>query len=142
METWLRDHLIRTGHITETGVTRAAKIRGCPMRCGSFVLVGLDDAHQCALEARADPIPVSALGEALALVEGRRTWSLHREAGRWVLDPRDDHHIAGYPAGTRLREDVLREHRCGIGVPTGALAAASTHPDTRPPLPAGAEPGF
>lgn len=138
--TWLRDHLIRTGRMTETGLSRRARIRPCPT-CPLLILTGLD-AEMCATEAACDPSPLSPLGEALALVEGRRTWALHSEAGRWVLDPRDSDQIASEPAGSRLRQDVLRAHRCESGAPTNQLIAPTTFPETSPPLPPNSPPPF
>lgn len=138
--TWLRDHLIRAGHMTEKGLTRRAKIRHCA-RCGLALLTGLD-AEMCALEAACDPSPLSPLGEALALVEGRRTWALHSEGGRWVLDRRDEDEIASEPAASHLRQDVLRQHRCESGAPTGQLTAPTTFPETTPPQPPNSPPPF
>lgn len=138
--TWLRDHLIRKGVITERGVSRRARPRIC-LRCGLVALVGLDD-ERCALEVHADPVPLSTLGEALALIEGRRTLALHHEAARFVLDVREADHIADRPAGATAREDVLRQHRCGTGPPAGPLAAASSFAETTPPLPPNSPPPF
>lgn len=137
--TWLRDHLIRAGHVTETGLTRRAKIRHCA-RCGHAVLAGLDN-YTGALEVAADPIPLSALGEAMALVAGHRTFALHQEAGSWVLDRRDDEHIAHHPAGTRTHEDVVPSHVCGAAW-TVPLAAPTRFPETKPPAPIGSTPPF
>lgn len=135
--TWLRDYLIRAGHMTEKGLTRRAQIRHCA-RCGLALLTGLD-AEMCALEAVCDPSPLSPLGEALALVEGRRTWALHSEGGRWVLNPREEDQIIAEPATSRPRQDVLRQHRCGTPPP---LTAPSTFPETKPPTPTGSVPPF
>lgn len=108
---WLVDHLIRTGHMTETGATRRARLRSCPRGCGAWVVFGLDGIV-AAREARVDPTPLSALGEALALLEGRYTEALYREGGGYALDPRQPIQIKSRPAGATPREDVLREHRC------------------------------
>lgn len=137
--TWLRDHLIRTGHMTETGISRRARIRRC-RRCAFVILTGLDN-DTCAIEANVDPTPLGPLGEALALVDSRGTWSLHREGSRWVLDPRDPFHIAAHPAGSRAREDVLGEHRCGTEL-APVLTTRSQFPETKPPAPVGATPSF
>lgn len=139
---WLLDHLVQSGHVTESGLTRKARVRSCPGRCGQQLLSGLDDPATCALEVRVDPVPLSPLGEALAVVEGRYTVALHREAGRLVLDPRSPYDIAARPAGTGDREDVMRQHRCGDPPPTGALAAPSTHPEAGPQTPVDDEPPF
>jgi len=138
-ERWLLDHLIRTGHLTETGLSRRARIRTCP--CHQLVLAGLDE-DICAFEVACDPNPLSPLGEALALVEGRRTLAVHRDRGRWVLDRRDHHDIAADPAGTKHREDVVREHRCTSPPPPHGMYTDSRFPETTPPLPADAQPTF
>ena len=137
--TWLRDHLIAAGHLTETGLSRRAKIRACS--CKTLILAGLD-SDICALEASCDPQPLSALGEALAHLEHRRTFTLRRDGKGWVLDWRDAHHIAGSPATSQPRSDVVREHRCGTPPPAGALTAPSTFPEIAPPPPAHAAPPF
>src|SRR5436190_12749182 len=80
---WLVGHLVAAGHLTETGISRRARIRAC--RCRQLILTGLDD-HACAIEAKCDPYPLTPLGEALALVEHRHTWTLRREGSRYVLD--------------------------------------------------------
>lgn len=129
MDTWLRDHLVRSGHMTEDGVTRKARLRPCP-RCPHDVLVGLDDVT-CALEVHADPVPLSELGEAVALLQNRRTLNLRREGSGWVIDRRDHHDITHTPAGTAHRLDVLAEHACAHGPPPPALRAPSTFPEHR-----------
>lgn len=136
----LFDHLLRAGHVTERGVTRRVTARAC-QRCGGALLVGLDD-DVCALEATVDPQPLSALGEALALLEGRGTWHLRRERDRFVLDPRDQTNIRAHPAGSRAREDVLREHRCHTTAPGPSLIAPTQFPETKPRPPLDAVPTF
>lgn len=132
MDTWLRDHLIRSGHMTETGTTRKARIRRCPT-CPAEILVGLDD-DTCALEVHADPVPLSELGEAVALLQNRRTLHLRRDGGGWVLDRRDNHDIANRPAGTAQRLDVVGQHHCATGPPPPALQAPSSFPEAKPPV--------
>lgn len=136
---YLLDHLIASGHVTETGLTRRAKIRTCS--CRAKILAGLD-ADIAALEARCDPQPLSPLGEALAILEGRRTYTLRREGRGWVLDWRDAHEITWSPATSRARRDVVRQHRCKTPPPAPELAAASAFPETKPPLPPAAAPPF
>lgn len=138
-DTWLRDHLIRQGRMTERGITRRARTRIC-RRCNADVLAGLDD-YVAAIEVAADPVPLSPLGEALALAKGHRTFGLHKEGGTWVLDRRDGDHIAHHPAGTRNREDVVPSHVCG-STWTGPLTTASRFPETKPPTPTGSTPPF
>lgn len=146
MDTWLRDHLVRSGHLTETGISRRARLTPCPgsvggRRCPDLVLAGLDD-DWAALEARTDPLPLSPLGEALAAVEDRATYALSRTGAGWMLDRRDHHKITYAPAGSRSRRDVVRQHRCGTPPPSGPLTAPSSFPETRPPTPAGGPPPF
>lgn len=134
---WLRDHLIRAGHITETGLTRHARLRRC--HCGLWTLSALD-GDRCALEAHCDPRPLTPIGEALAWLDHRRTWSLTRTR-RFELDPRDQHTITHHPAGTQPRCDVLAQHACGRQLPLQAFGP-SNFPETTPPLPAGTPPPF
>lgn len=136
---WLLEHLVTAGHLTETGISRRARVRRC--HCRARILVGLDDIV-AAFEARCDPTPLTALGEALAAVTGRRTWALRREGARYVLDPRTADDIAAWPAGTRQREDVLAEHVCGAAPPAGPQVALTSFASARPPLPADAPPPF
>lgn len=139
--TWLEAHLIRAGHLTETGLTRAARIHTCT--CRATTIAGLD-GDVLAFEAHTDPQPLSVHGEAFALLEGRVTWHLRRERNRYVLEPRDSYDIRRHPATSRPREDVLRQHRCHTAPldPTGPLVAPSRFPETTPRLPAGAAPPF
>ena len=127
--TWLIDHLIRAGHMTERGVTRRARVRTCE-RCGGVALVALDD-DTCAFEVAADPHPLSALGEAMALLEQRRTIELTKTAGGYVLDRRAADQITGRPAGATPRADVLAEHRCRLPDPPPAFLAATSFAEHR-----------
>lgn len=167
MDTWLRDHLIASGHLTETGVTRRARLRRCGQwhlmstadpspveafamratkrdrvrrRCQQLVLIGLD-SDACALEVTCDPTPLSPLGEAMALLEHRRTLTLRKAGAGWVLDWRDAHEITGSPAHTEPRRDVVATHVCGHPIPPG-WAAPSTFPEVTPPPPSTARPPF
>jgi hypothetical protein len=101
---------------THNGISRRAKDRTCV--CGAAILVGLD-ADRCAGEAHADVTPLTALGEALALIAGRATY-LRRGVFRVELDHRSSWHIAGASAD---QVDVLAEHRCGAPpLPTKPVA--------------------
>jgi len=87
-------------------IWRSARLRTCP-RCGAPVLAGLD-APVAALPVRADPTPLTVLGEAFALLDGRPTFDLSDAAGRKELTYRAPEQIGGprkYP--------VLAAHRCG-----------------------------
>lgn len=133
-DAWLTDHLIAGGHLTETGLSRRARIRTC--RCRHLILAGLD-SDICAFEAAADPIPLTPLAEMLARIEGRPTYDLRREGGGWVLDRRDHHRIAFAPAGSRPRIDVVRAHQCHSrnlsGPETTHTAFAEARPTALPP---------
>ena len=67
------------------------------------------DGDWCATSVDCDPTPVSAIGEVLALIDGRRTFELRRLGGRYELDLRTPERISGNPIGTR-GIDVLIEH--------------------------------
>jgi hypothetical protein len=117
---WLAKHLEDTGKLGPDRIGRAARLHHCKS-CGRYILTGLDN-DMCASVAHADPTPVSPLGEALALIGNRRTYTLHQTTDRLELQVRDRWQIAGTPAGTR--HDVLPEHTCdAIDLP----AAESVH---------------
>lgn len=79
----------------------------CP-RCRALVLTGVTErpGHEVVL----DPEPLDPAGELDAVLDGRRTVTLHTVAGR--LTVRGARAIEERPAGTRPREQVLRQHRC------------------------------
>lgn len=135
---WIIDRLIRSGAMTESGLTRRARPRPCPS-CGAWTVCGLD-ADLLALEARCDATPLTALGEVLALAAGRRTVELVRTRGRLQLEQRWADHIEGRPAGAGTY-DVLAEHRCGQPIPP-AYAAPTTHVTPTSTSHQDQEPGF
>lgn len=110
---WLRRHLADTG-VMVNGVTRTARIRTC-RQCGQRVIRALTE-EPCATLATCDPDPLSNVGEALALMQGRMTFDLAYRAGRLELDLREEDHIKGSPPETpnwwRSKGDVLAAHRC------------------------------
>lgn len=119
---WLESMLVGKGVLSEAGLSRNAGIRAC-RKCRQACLAAID----CdGLDAWLDPVPIHAAGELLALLDGRRTYSLH--AGREVVR-RDRHWIRAYPAGAGQRP-AFAAHRCGSPAP-----AAWTIPATpaRPP---------
>lgn len=85
---------------------RNAAARPC-RTCRRTVLYGLD-ADVCALSVRADPVPITALGETVALLAGRATYHLAAAAGRRQLHYRDAWAIEG-----ERKSPVVAEHRCG-----------------------------
>jgi hypothetical protein len=115
MSNWLIRHLETIGALGPDRVGRSARLHHCN-RCGRYILTGLDN-DLCALVAHADPIPLSPLGEALALIGGRSTYTLHQMTGRLELQARHRWQIEGSPAGTRY--DVLPAHSCdAVNLPT------------------------
>ena len=137
---WLLKKLMIDGVIGPGGITRKAKPRRC--KCRAVILTGLDHPTMCALERRVDPDPLTPLGEALALVEGRYTVSLNHEAGAYVLNQRYDLQIQDWPASTRHGEDILRQHRCTTPPIVGPLLADSTFPASKPMTRANSTPPF
>lgn len=77
--------------------------------------MGRLDATQAEQPYVVDPAPLSNLGEALALLQGRTTYD-HRRRGQQI-EERDDFTVKGSPAETpgwyRAGSDVVAEHRCG-----------------------------
>ncbi len=123
----LTKRLVAAGHLTENGLSRAARIRAC-RDCRAFTVAGLD-ADQAAIEAWADPIPLSTLGEMLATIEHHATYELWPAGGRYELERRDAHRIGWYspPAhGGHHRIDVLRAHRCDARPLSAPESAASS----------------
>lgn len=114
--TWLKRR-----HIGDT--SRAVTIRLCPT-CRAPVLVGLDADH-LALKATCDPTPLSALGEAVALVTGRTTYTLTPGKDRKELDYRDEWRIAN-----PTRNPILAAHQChGISLAPFAAPPAQKKAD-------------
>lgn len=139
---WIVERLIRSGAMTETGLTRRARPRPCPT-CGTWTVCGLD-ADTLALEARCDVTPLTALGEVLVLATGRRTVELIHTRGRLQLEQRWADHIEGRPAGGLpglSPYDVLAEHRCGQPIPP-AYAAQTVHQPPSTTTRETQEPGF
>lgn len=108
---------------------RNAGLHLCP-RCKHPVLSGLDDDN-AARTAHADPTPINAIGEALALLSGRATFDLTSGDGKKQLWRRDQWNIAG-----RRKYPVLPEHRCGQPLDAHAeqvpAAARYATPDAPP----------
>lgn len=114
---------------THNGIGRRAQARVCG--CGAIILVGLD-ADRCAGEARVDPTPLTAVGEALAIMTGRSTYLL-RTVGRPELDHRSRWHIGGASADDVA---VLAEHACGTPpLPTRTMPTPHRREDSTDDLP-------
>lgn len=112
MEPWLKRMLIQTGRMTESGLTRRAKIR--IHVCGIPCLAGLDD-DICAREVWLELQPINTLGEAEAMLEGRYTVEYWPGADK--LYPRWPENITHVPAGTDTRTRQMVEHRCNAPIP-------------------------
>lgn len=106
----IREHLENTLVLTE-GVGRRAQARICA-DCHAKTIAGWD-ADVCALLAIVDPTPLDGVGEALAQLQGRRTYALTPEGGRLVLDHRTAGRIS-HRSPNAGRYDVLPEHACGM----------------------------
>lgn len=96
--------LVRTNPGRTTG--RHLKAGRC-RACRAPILRGLDE-DLCALRAETDPTPLAPLGEAMALLAGRKTYDLARDLGNWQLTRRGRWRIAG----TRTGVDIVPAHRC------------------------------
>jgi hypothetical protein len=108
---WLARRLDAAGLMDiSTGATRSARVAIC-VACQARVLRGLC-ADWGGWSVDADPEPLSALGEALALMAGRPTYELRWLGDRYELDGRDQFRISGAVAGTRAGLDVLVGHQC------------------------------
>lgn len=106
--------LVRAGLMDEeTGATRKAKAARCG-KCNRVIMRGLDSDFGSRL-VEADPEPLTALGETLALLSGRGTVSLRWLGDRYEMHRRDHFHIRGSPAGTN-GIDVLVIHDCALAV--------------------------
>ena len=109
---WLQAHLIAKGVMSQSGLTRRAKIH--THRCGLPCLAGYDN-DWAAMDAWCELQAINAQGEAEALLEGRATYN-YSIIGQQIY-PRWHWHIAGEPAGTMPRIRVLVEHRCDTPIP-------------------------
>ncbi len=84
---------------------RSACLQRCT-KCRAPILYGLD-ADICALSVKTDPTPLTPLGEAIALLDGRRTFTLTEIAGRIEITTRDHWAIGG-----ESPHPVIPEHKC------------------------------
>lgn len=109
MPRWLTEHLAKAGALNVDGITREARVRRC-QDCPSWTVVGLD-ADRCAGPATADAEPLSRVGEALALLAGRQTYTLRRIGTRLELDHRHRWAVGGSRPGDGPY-DVVAAHRC------------------------------
>jgi hypothetical protein len=127
---WLRESL---GTPTRGRGAKAAKC----IVCKADVIVGFDE-DACARAVVVDPHPLSELGEALALIEGRRSYLLAVQGEGMALWVRDQWQIAGTGASDKVW--VFTDHKCHTvpfpGVKVSAWrrrAVAKVPSDTDPP---------
>jgi hypothetical protein len=120
--TWLKQ---RIGEPTRGRGCRATKC----IVCKTDVLAGFDE-DVMAMPAIADPTPLSPLGEALALIEGRCSYELDRHGAGLALWLRTHWRIEAAPASDQVI--VLTDHRCGAPpLPSVEIApAAPVHKDS------------
>lgn len=119
MDQHTRQYLIDAGTITRRGLTRRPQHRQCPLGCGQTLLA----AQDAGIEIWCDRLPITALGEAAAVLTGRATYT--RVCGE--LDHRTPDRITFRTADA---EDVYAEHRCGMPQPAVNQARVTKH--TRP----------
>lgn len=115
---------------------RRVRSTNCP-RCRTGVLAGYD-ADVCGLLWMVDLWPLSPLGEATALLAGRKTFRLLPRAERYELEPRYAGQIRELPAavidlGTFV--DVRVEHRCHRPITAIAIPPPDPRPDPNAPPP-------
>lgn len=103
-------------------IGRQAKYMHCP-KCGDIVLRGLDDEY-CAVDALADPTPLTARTEYACYLVGRTTYNaitrgqtfeLGARMLRWVRAPE----LTSWP--------VIPQHRCGARFP-GCIIPSESAP--------------
>lgn len=89
----------------------------CP-RCSRQTLAGQSNGGRAlATDIRLDPSPLDPAGELLALVTGRRTWTVRHGMHGMDAWSRDAATITRWPAGSRPRHGVHADHACGEGKP-------------------------
>ena len=81
-------------------------------RCGQTIMTGLD-GDVMARAVKIDVVPLSALGEVVALLAGRETFSLSWIAGRgrYEIDVRYCEEIRGIPPGSGRAGRAWSVHR-------------------------------
>ena len=108
---------------------RTSKLARC-RHCKATIVRGFND-DWCAFQVDADPTPLTALGEVLALMAGHRTLTARRNHHRLLLTRRDRYAIATFPAqGHRPgnRWDVVPEHTCHTTWPDAAITSSVITP--------------
>jgi hypothetical protein len=89
------------------------RTRPCP-RCGTDTLTARTPDRVCAVDVRADPTPLDATAEILALLAGRSTWCL---TGGDHAPARIRYRNRWHAAGGRCTHTVIADHVCPPGQP-------------------------
>lgn len=111
MEPWLKNHLIQTGRMSETGLTRNARIIPCPS-CKTPTIAGYD-ADICALDTYCDTTQLNPTHEIKALLTNRETYTLTpANTNNHKLNRRDQHNITQTP-----KHPLLASHQCHNPIP-------------------------
>jgi hypothetical protein len=63
------------------------------------------------------------MGELVALLGGLRTYSLTFVGGHYEINNRDERHITVRAPGSRVNEDVVTAHQCGISIASAVVSA-------------------
>ena len=127
---YVKRRLIAAGLMDEaTGATRRARARTCEV-CRRPVMRGIT-ADWGGSTADCDPTPLTAIGEATALINGHRTYELRYLGDRYEIDRRTPERIHGNPIGTQGL-DVLVEHTHdgGHNYPRGQTMIKDRHQTT------------
>ncbi len=117
-------HIATTTGIDHRTANRNIRNSTCP-RCRRTTLRALDD-DICAADVRADPIPLTPLGETLAHQQHIPTYLVHLTGQKLQLENRHTPTLPR-PPGT----DVIPEHRCNNTWPYRV-----THTESQLPKPA------
>ena len=98
---WLKERIGTPGR-------RNTSSRRC-RTCKAVTLTGLDE-DRCAFQAVVDPTPLTPMGEALALLGGRRTYELRTSTTGLALWLRSKRHISAHKASDKCL--VVADHEC------------------------------
>jgi hypothetical protein len=115
MDEWLRDWLVRSKIIRQDGISQRVRTVTCE-GCKRLVLRALD-GDVAAMAVTLDVGEVDRIGELLALMQDRRTYSLYplndRKAYSYQIIQRTAAHIG------RMNDNhpVVVEHRCDKDIP-------------------------
>ena len=130
MEPWLKNQLIQTGRMSETGLTRNARIHTCP-RCKTPTIAGYD-ADRAALDVWCDTTELNPTHELEALLSGRETYTLTPSSSHnHKLNRRDQFNVTQTP-----KHPLLATHLCHDPIPAAWEQPANPNntPKSAPPM--------